>query len=291
MKILVLGGSGMLGHKIVQYFSDKFEVSATVRDKGVAYKKFGIFEKVKLIEDLDVLNNEEIEELVAKLKPDVLVNCVGIIKQIPSSKSIIKTIQINALLPHRLAEIATKNSCKLIAISTDCVFDGERGLYSEEDRPNAIDLYGKSKHLGEVVEGNHLTLRTSIIGRELSTSHSLIEWFLSNRDMKAKGFTNAIYSGFPTVIFADIIADIILKHQDLQGLYHVSSEPINKFDLLVLVNKYFDAGVEIERFDEFQIDRSLDSTKFRQATGFEPKNWEEMIRIMAHDADQYSDWR
>jgi dTDP-4-dehydrorhamnose reductase len=291
MKVLVLGGSGMLGHKIVQRFKDKFEVSATVRSNASVYRKFGFFENVKLVGDLNVQNIEEVEKLLAKINPEILVNCVGIIKQIPNSKSIIKTIEINALLPHRLAEIASRHSCKLITISTDCVFDGEKGKYSEQDRPNAIDLYGKSKHLGEVVEENHLTLRTSIIGRELSTSHSLIEWFLSNRNLKAKGFSKAIYSGFPTVIFADIIADIILNHQDLHGLFHVSSESINKCDLLELVNDYFDAGVEIERFDEFKIDRSLDSTKFRQATGFEPKNWEEMIRIMALDAGQYSEWR
>lgn len=281
----------MLGHKLAQRFADNFEVIATVRGVRPVYDKFGIFRKAKLIELLDVTDLQTVRKIFEKVNADVAINCIGIIKQIPAAENVIETIRINTLLPHQLAEIAGEFGAKLITVGTDCVFDGADGMYSEEDFPNAKDLYGKSKHLGEVVYGDHLTLRTSIIGREINTSSSLIEWFLSNRGKAVKGFANAFFSGFPTVVFADIISDLILTRKDLRGLFHVSSEPISKFELLTLVNQYFAAKVEIEKFEDFQIDRSLDSTKFRNAIGFKPKPWNEMIEQMARDAVQYSQWR
>lgn len=281
----------MLGHKLVQVLREKFEVFATVRGNFEEYEKYGFFEKSNLYENVLVENIEEISKIVETLKPDYLINCIGIIKQLPSAKNSVKTIKINALLPHQLAEICDLYNSKLITISTDCVFSGEKGFYGEEDVSDARDLYGKSKHLGEVTEGRHLTLRTSIIGRELGSAHSLIEWFLSNRGKKIKGFANAIYTGFPTNVFADIIADLILNHKNLSGLYHVSSEPISKYELLILAKKHFQIEIEIEKDLKFKIDRSLDSTKFRQITGFQPESWEEMIEKMAKDKTPYSDWR
>ena len=171
------------------------------------------------------------------------------------------------------------------------MFDGKRGNYNENDTPNALDLYGQSKHFGEVTSRNCLTLRTSIIGRELSGSHSLVEWFLSNRGKTVKGFVNAIYSGFPTVVFADIISSLIAEYVDLTGLYHVSSEPIDKFTLLTLINEAFGAGITLERDEEFRIDRSLNSARFRKATGFQPQSWEQMIERMAEDARDYDGLR
>jgi dTDP-4-dehydrorhamnose reductase len=221
-------------------------------------------------------------------QPDVIINAVGIIKQLPSSKDVIKTLKINSIFPHQLAQLAQTTGARLITISTDCVFNGRKGSYTEEDISDAEDLYGKSKNLGEVTAHNCLTLRTSIIGRELRTAHSLVEWFLSNRGEKVKGFTEAIYSGFPTVILAGIISDLIENHKNLQGLYHVSSEPINKFDLLCLLKRFYNVPVEIEPFAEFKIDRSLDSSKFRKETGFAPLDWEEMVRIMAQDSSAYN---
>ena len=281
----------MLGHKLVQVLQKNIEVFATVRGNLEQYEKYGFFEKKNLYENISVENIEEISKIVETLKPDYLINCIGIIKQLPSAKNSVKTIKINALLPHQLAEIGDMYNSKLITISTDCVFSGEKGMYVEEDISDARDLYGKSKNLGEVSQGRHLTLRTSIIGRELGTAHSLIEWFLSNRGKKIKGFANAIYTGFPTRVFADIIADLILNHKNLSGLYHASSEPISKYDLLVLVKKHFQIEIEIEKDEEFKIDRSLDSSKFRQQTGFQPESWDEMIEKMAKDKTPYTDWR
>jgi dTDP-4-dehydrorhamnose reductase len=234
------------------------------------------------VDDLD-----SIRKAIETVKPDVVMNAVGIIKQLPDSKNVITTLTVNSIFPHRLAELGKEFGFRLITISTDCVFSGSRGNYSEDDIPDATDLYGKSKNLGEVIDDNCLTLRTSIIGHELGSSHSLIDWFLSNRGGKVKGFANAIYSGFPTIVFAAIIDNLIRNYPKLTGLYHVSSDPINKYDLLRLVNEAYSANVTIERDEEFKIDRSLDSMRFRSETRFKPESWEQMIGVMADDAKIY----
>ena len=277
----------MLGHKLVEQWRDKFEVCSTVRGDFSRYESVGLFEKDEVICPVEVEDIESVRQAIKISKPDVMVNCVGIIKQLPTSKNVIKTLTVNSIFPHRLAEIARENNARLITISTDCVFNGKRGNYSEEDVSDAEDVYGKSKNLGEIVSENCLTIRTSIIGRELETAHSLVEWFLSNRGGKVRGFTNAIYSGFPTIVLAEIIAGLIVNHKDLSGLYHVSSEPIDKFRLLCLIRDAYNPNIEIEPFDDFRIDRSLNSAKFRSATGFIPESWEEMIRKMAEDSFPY----
>ena len=291
MKILIIGGGGMLGHKLVQSLSERFDVWTTLKGRFADYGKYEIFDKNRVFETVDAENFDNFERLLKKIAPQVIFNAVGIIKQLPTSKNVVKTLTINAILPHRLAELAEKINAKLINISTDCVFDGLKGNYSETDISNAADVYGKSKNLGEVVEGSCLTIRTSIIGRELRTAHSLVEWFLGNRGGTAKGFVNAVYSGFPTIVLADIIGDIIENHFDLRGLYHVSADPINKFELLQLINQAFDAKIEVEPFEDFRIDRSLDSAKFRNETGFKPESWQKMIEKMANDPTPYDRWR
>lgn len=291
MKVFVIGGSGMLGHKLIQSWNERFEVWTTLKGNFTDYEKYGIFDKKRTLDLIDAENFEALEKTMLEIRPQVIFNAVGIIKQLPTSKNVIKTLTINSIFPHRLAESAEKINARLINISTDCVFDGDKGNYTEEDVSNATDVYGKSKNLGEVTGENCLTVRTSIIGRELQTSHSLVEWFLSNRGKKVKGFVNAIYSGFPTIVLADIIADLIENHQNLSGLYHVSAEPVNKFELLELIKEAYQADIEIESFADFRIDRSLDSTKFRQETGFYPASWREMIKIMAEDRTPYDKWR
>ncbi len=281
----------MLGHKLCQKLKDEFEVHATVRGDFDRYQTFSLFEGVKIVSHINIENTELIYNTISKINPDVIINAVGIIKQLPDSQNNIKTIAINALLPHQLAGFTIENNIRLINISTDCVFSGKKGNYLENDFPDAVDLYGKSKNLGEVIEDNCLTLRTSIIGRELFTSHSLVEWFLSNRGKNIRGYVNAIYTGFPTIILAEILTMIIKDYPDLSGLFHLSSEKINKFELLKLINKEMKADVNIETFEDFYIDRSLNSTKFRTITGFQPPAWEEMIRLMAVDGKLYDQWR
>ena len=291
MRILILGGSGMLGHKLVQRLSPKCDVFATVRDDGELLTSRRILQPSQVLSHIDVTDDSAVKAAIATTQPNAVVNAIGIVKQLPTANDVINTLAINSMLPHKLSQLGKQYGFKLVTISTDCVFSGDKGNYSEVDTSDAIDLYGRSKVLGEVTKGNCLTIRSSIIGRELDTSHGLIEWFLSNRGGRVNGFANAIYSGFPTIVFADIIGDLLLDHPDLQGLYHVSSDPIDKFRLLRLVDRVFGAQITIDRDEDFKIDRSLDSSKFRAATGFTTQTWEDMIERMAADPTPYDDWR
>ena len=271
----------------MQVLGKQHEVFGTVRSGSAESLPENIFKGVNLVTGVTAGDLDSIRRALAETRPDVVINAIGIIKQLPDSKNVISTLTVNSIFPHRLAELGEEFRFRLVTISTDCVFSGSRGNYSEADTPDATDLYGKSKNLGEAIGSNCLTLRTSIIGHELGTAHSLIDWFLSNRDGQVKGFANAIYTGFPTVVFAAIIDNLIRDYPQLSGLYHVSSDPISKYDLLKLVNAAYAANVVIDRDDEFKIDRSLDSTRFRKETGFSPARWEEMIGSMAEDARIY----
>lgn len=287
MRVLIFGGAGMLGHKLVHCWREKFDVFTTLRSDDTKYKEIDLIDRNKVISPIDVSDLKTVRQTVDHLRPDVIVNCIGIIKQLPTSKNIVTTLAVNSIFPHQLAEIAGEFNARFITVSTDCVFNGKKGNYKEDDVSDADDVYGKSKNLGEVTARNCLTIRTSIIGRELETAHSLIEWFLSNRGKKVKGYRKAIYSGFPTICLADIIEDVLINHKNLSGLYHVSSEPIDKYHLLNLVRNAYNLDIEIEPDDDFVIDRSLDSTRFRQATGFMPESWQKMIKKMAEDSFPY----
>jgi dTDP-4-dehydrorhamnose reductase len=291
MRVLIFGAEGMLGHKLYQVFSGRYEVFGTFRTPFAGYKRLSIFRPESIIDNLDVGDFDRVIRAISKVRPNVVINCIGIIKQLKEAKDPLTAIKVNALWPHQLASLCCSMNARLFHISTDCVFSGKGGMYTEESVSDAEDLYGRTKYLGEVAREGCLTLRTSIIGRELSTTNSLVEWFLSNRDGKVKGFQRAIYSGFTTVAMADIIADLIIKHPDLHGLYHVSSEPIDKFSLLQLIKKYFNLSVIIEPEQEMHIDRSLNSARFREKTGFKPPSWEQMISQLAADRTPYDRWR
>lgn len=281
----------MLGHKLVQSFSDEFSVSFTIRSNAESLKNLDFLDNAKIFENINVEEIGDVGAVIEKVQPAFVINAVGIIKQLKESKNDLLSLNINSIFPKRLAQLSEKYSFKLINISTDCVFNGEKGDYDEKDFADAEDLYGKSKFLGEVSSKNCLTIRTSIIGREIFTSHSLVEWFFSNQNKNVNGFTKAIFSGFPTIILADIIKKIVTEFPDLEGLYHVSSDPINKYDLLCLIKDKFSLDINILPSDDFQINRSLDSTLFRKITGFKPVSWEEMIEIMASDPTPYDKWR
>jgi len=291
MRVLVFGASGMLGHKLYQRLKTDLEVVGTIRSDFNSVNKFGVFDKDSIIENIDVTDFDVVRDGIRNSKPDVVVNAVGIVKQLPESQDAVNTLNINSVFPQRLAALSSEFGFRLITLSTDCVFSGDKGNYSESEFADARDLYGISKFLGEVNERNCLTIRTSIIGRELTTGHSLVEWFLSNRGKTVKGYVNAIYSGFPTIVLAEIISDIIKNKVDLCGVYHVSSDPINKFDLLCLLNKYYEADAKIETFEDFVIDRSLDSSAFREIFAFTPVSWEQMIEKMATDPTPYDAWK
>ncbi|OIQ25319.1 SDR family oxidoreductase [uncultured Vibrio sp.] len=283
MRILILGATGMLGHSLFSNLRDYegIDVFGTVRHTGANDPYFDGM-KHALIENVDVLDSENIERAVKECKPDIVLNCIGLIKQHDVSKQHISAVAINALLPHQIAKLCDKYKARLIHFSTDCVFDGQKGLYIESDLPNSTDLYGKSKCLGEVDYGQHLTLRTSIIGHELNSAVSLIDWFLSQKNM-VKGFRKAVFSGLPTCFIAKLLVDHVFQATELKGLYHLSVEPIDKFSLISLVAQVYNKDIEIEKSTELVVDRSLNSERFRAATGFVPPSWQELIEFMHAD--------
>jgi dTDP-4-dehydrorhamnose reductase len=289
--VLIVGAGGMLGHKLYQTLKNRYEVWGTLRSSVKNYLSYGIFNPNRIIDDVDVSRFDKLVQVVGDVHPDVVINCVGIIKQLPSAKDPIISLQFNSLFPHQLMNICKASRSRMFHISTDCVFSGQKGMYTEEDISDAYDLYGRTKYLGEVNQEDCLTLRTSIIGRELTTASGLVEWFLNNRNGKVKGFKNAIYTGFTTSALSDIICNLIDNHSHLSGVYQVSSSPINKYDLLCLIRDAFGVSIQIESETEFKVDRSLDSTRFRNAIGFQPPSWQQMIEEMAKDPTPYDTFR
>jgi dTDP-4-dehydrorhamnose reductase len=283
VRVLILGGGGMLGHRMWQDLKNRLDVYITVRDDFSEIKAFGIFNRDRTFHNVNVLDFKNLEKKTEELRPDVIINCIGIVKQISEAHDAIKSIEINSLFPHRLEKLCARIDSRLIHISTDCVFSGKKGNYNESDIPDPTDLYGRTKLLGEVDEGNVLTLRTSLIGRELRTKHGLLEWFLSQDGKIVKGYTKAIFSGFPTLVFSRILTDIIMKHKQLRGVYHVSSYPISKFDLLRLIKKTMNLNIEITPEDDFCCDRSLDSSRFSRECSYAPLSWEAMIQEMVNE--------
>lgn len=279
-RVLVLGATGMLGHTVLKLFSESagYEAWGTVRSASTArLLPEGV--KQRLITGIDVESPDSLARAFAECQPDVVVNCVGLVKQLADANDPLLSLPLNAILPHRLARLCEVAGARLVHVSTDCVFDGALGSYVETDPANARDLYGLSKYLGEVAQANAVTLRTSIIGLELGGTNGLIEWFLAQRG-RVSGYTQAIFSGLSTVELALVIRDQVLPRPDLNGLYHVSAAPISKYDLLQLVAKAWGKSIEIIPDDHLRIDRSLDSRRFREATGYVPPTWPEMVAGM-----------
>lgn len=276
MRILILGGDGMLGHQLFTHLQPRHDVRCTLRQDLSAYDGLGLFDTQNSYAGVDVRSLERLVEVLADFRPEAVVNCVGIVKQRPTSKESLPSLEINSLLPHRLAVLCKGIGARLIHLSTDCVFSGTKGNYQESDPSDAEDIYGKSKFLGEVHDGHCLTLRTSIIGRELTRKKSLLEWFLAQSGT-VKGFKNAIYTGFTTLEMSRIIETMLLDYPTASGVYQVSSDPINKYELLLLFRDKLGHSVEILPDESFHCERSLDSTRFRQEFNYSPPSWGSMI--------------
>jgi len=294
MSVLVLGGEGMLGHKVFQTLSATLpDVCCTVlgRKAEEAYRRIDLFQTPQVLDGIDITDFARLAGLLEERRPETVVNCIGIVKQRAEADESIPSIEINSLLPHRLAEVCRPWGGRVIHFSTDCVFSGRRGGYTEEDVPDAEDLYGRTKFLGETAAENAVTLRTSIIGRELFHFRSLLEWFLGQDHRTVKGFRGAIYSGVTTNHMADLVAQLITDHPGLSGLYHVVAEPIPKYDLLGLLREAYGLDVEIVPDDELQCDRSMKGDKLRDAIGYVAPPWPELVRQLAEDPTPYGDWR
>lgn len=291
MKILILGATGMLGHKLMQMLSQRYSVTGTIRDDALKLADHPLFEEMNIIGNVQADNLLSIQNALETVKPDVIINCIGIVKQLPAAQDPLPSIAINALFPHQLAHICRQKNIRLIHMSTDCVFSGRKGNYTENDHSDAEDLYGKTKFLGEVDYSGCLTIRTSIIGRELETSHGLIEWFLSQEGKTVFGYRKAIFSGLTTIALSEVICKIISDYPALQGVRQIASEPISKFDLLNIVKKKYGMTITIEPDDTVVNDRSLNPEKFRRETNIKIPSWEYMINQMYQDPTPYIKFR
>ena len=278
----MLGASGMLGSAVFRVLSEdkRLKVFGTVRDE-VSKKLIGATLSDMVLAGVNVEQQDLLINVFNRVCPEVVINCVGLIKQLSRVIDPLQAIPINSLLPHQLSYLCEMGGARLIHISTDCVFDGRKGGYTESDCFDAKDLYGLSKYLGEVSGSHAITLRTSIIGHELKCPQSLVDWFLSQKK-RCNGYTKAVFSGLPTVVLSQIIRDIVIPRKELSGLYHIAAKPISKYELLKLIAKTYGKSVHITPDDSLDINRSLNADKFTNATGYVSPEWPDLIRIM-HD--------
>lgn len=280
MRVLVLGASGMIGSAMFRVLSEGHEWDVWGTLRADADKRFFLSGHAdRLVSDVDVEKQDALVRVFAKVKPDVVINCIGLTKHHREADDALLSIPLNALLPHRIADLCAAAGARLVHVSTDCVFSGTQGSYKESDKSDAVDVYGKSKYLGEVDYPHAITLRTSTIGHELQSSYGLLEWFLS-REGSCKGFSRAIFSGLPNTVFAQIVRDVVIPKPDLHGLYHVGGQPIDKYSLLHLIAAEYGKQIDIVCDDSFIIDRSFSSERFSKATGYIVEGWPTLIQRM-----------
>jgi len=292
VRVVVLGGEGMLGHQVCRTLRKDIEVWATYRDDPAPWLRYGLVESARAVARVDATDFGSIRRALEKIGPDAVINCIGIVKQRDEAKMAVPSITVNSLLPHRLAEACGELGARLIHVTTDCVFSGAKGSYTEEDNPDPVDLYGRSKLLGEVQRDGCLSLRTSIIGWEVMGRASLLEWFAAQRNRTIQGFTRAIYTGLSTVELATIMGWLLREHPSLSGLYQVASLPIDKFSLLTGLRDALGwDDIVIERDDSYTCDRSLRADAFADATGWRTPSWGDMIEQLAAAWPTYQAWR
>lgn len=287
--VLIMGCTGAIGHVLLKKISlrSDLDVYGTARESEKLSEWFAPELVKRIYSNIDVHNIDSVLSVMNEIQPSTIINCIGIIKQILTGSDSIEAITINSLWPHRLAMLCKLRGVKMIHFSTDCVFSGNKGNYNESVIPDPVDLYGRSKCLGEVEYPHCVTLRKSIIGHELKGGYGLLEWFLS-QEGRVRGFTNAMYSGITAHELVRVIVDYVLPNEGLRGIYHVSSSVISKYDLLHLIAKRYGKVIEIESCDDVRLDRSLDSDKFKDATGYRTPSWQEMIDQMYDDYEASS---
>lgn len=281
MRVLVLGATGMLGHRLVQDLSSSCHLATTTRRPDPVVEDYVRRVGADLFDGVDAADPASVVRVLDAWRPAVVINCIGIVKQLEEAKDPVRSIRINALFPHQLAAETGRRAMRLLHFSTDCVFSGHSGPYGENDTPDPLDLYGRSKLLGEVAEPNCLTLRTSIIGRELRGGHGLVEWFLRQGSGRVRGFRRALYSGLTTNVMARLVGRLLVDYPALSGIWQVSADAITKYDLLLHLKRAYGLDTVVEPDDDFTCDRRLDGTAFRQATGFEAPPWDSMVDEMA----------
>lgn len=288
MRLLILGVSGLIGHSLFQTLSSRFEVFGTLHKSKNQYGDIPIFSNQNIIESIDVLEFDVLKGVLSAINPDIILNCVGITKRKDDINNISIAISVNSLFPHRLARWAIENSKRIIHFSTDCVFDGKTGNYSEDSVTTAVDVYGKTKALGEIIYKSSLTIRSSFIGQEIFGKTELLEWFLLQNGKQIKGFRNTLYSGVSTTFMARVIENIITNYPTLSGLYQLAPEqPISKYDLLCIAKEAFDVKVDIIPDDTHIHYPTLDGSKLRRKINLMVPSWKEMMYELSSHKDLY----
>lgn len=284
MKILIFGATGMIGHRVWLGAKEKWsnEVYGVSRRPSSEFKDYNIYDH-NLMSNVDVTNWQEVEKILTKIKPDVIVNALGITIRKTEIADIDTALTVNSFFPKRLLKWSQENNSRVIHFSTDCVFDGGQGSYLETSQPTAKDNYGRTKFLGEIEGKNALTLRFSCIGRELYAHSELLDWFLAQKGKKIKGYSQAMYSGVTTHVIARETCRMIDQFPDLNGVYQISSTAISKYDLLCMAKINFQLDVEIEKFENYISDKTLNCDKYRRETGFTPASWKEMMDELSSD--------
>lgn len=283
MKVLILGADGMIGHKIAHSLQDDYELILTSR-RNILSDSIGVKNCKILFHDLIT---DSLDLLLSNTSPDLIINCAGITIRRGIGNNLKNTKILNSNLPHKLDAWANLNSKKLIHFSTDCVFSGSKGNYLDDDIADAEDIYGKTKAKGEVTSPNTLTIRCSMIGRELFNFTELFEWLVKNKNKTIDGYTNVLYSGITTVRMGNILKKILNDKIDLSGIYNLSSIPISKFDLLFKLSNAFDLNVEINENNNIKSNKVLISKKFTEITGINPPNWDDLISEFKADCEKY----
>jgi len=288
MKVCVFGAGGLLGHMLIRVLSESNGVFGITRENPKISSPLANFlSQEKWIGGVDASIPHSIKKIFETDQFDVAINCIGLIKQRDSIVSDSEMMVINGEFPHRLAQFANSHGTRVIHISTDCVFSGTKGSYFESDTPDPVDVYGKSKLLGELNDSDNLTLRTSHIGRELTVKKSFIEWLVSQRGGHVNGYSHAIYSGLTTQALARTISKLLLGNLHLTGLFHVSSQPISKLEIINKLNELLDLQLTVTPDASVQINRSLNSEKFQNATSISPQTWDEMLSDLYQDQKTY----
>ena len=283
MRILILGGDGMLGHELLRRLGPRHDVRVTLRRSLETYRDLGIFKVDNAYSEVEAREPDAMRRVLTNFRPQAVINAVGIVKQRADGDDDVLSVEVNSFFPHMLSRLCDAHGARLVHLSTDCVFSGRKGNYAESDRPDPVDVYGFSKLLGEVDRPRTLTLRTSMIGRELRRKTGLLEWFLSQRGKMIKGYRKAIFTGFSTAELARVIERLLTARADAAGIFHLGSAPISKFDLLSRLNRLLHLEIDIVPDDEVVCDRSLDSTRFRKEFGYAPPTWDAMLDELAGD--------
>ncbi len=283
MKVLILGVDGMIGHKIAHYLEDHFDLTGTSRKK-LSGLDIGL-KKIRII-NIDLFYNDY-KKLLKENNPDIIINSAGITTRRGIDQRLDEARYINNLLPISLAHWVKKHNKKLIHFSTDCVFSGKKGNYLDEDIPDAEDLYGKLKGMGEVHNSNTLIIRCSMIGREIFNHTELFEWLNSMKDKQVEGFSNVIFSGVTTSWMGNTLNDILKHNFDLSGIYNISSQPISKYDLITKLSRAFNLNIDIIKNINIKSNKVLNSKKFTEITGINCPSWDTLIDQFVEDNNNY----